>query len=97
MTASAWRELSDAELFDLSQDCEQRMKALQAQGVMMQGAEQHYITTMLEQLLGDRATDSAREKHLLWMRDRLDEIEPQVRSAKILQGVAFGNGKPSNA
>jgi hypothetical protein len=93
---SAWRELSDSELFELSQTCEHRLEALAAQGVVLQGADMHYLTTMIEQLLGERATDSAREKHLLWMRDRLDEVEPQIRQARILGGVAPAPGPAPN-
>jgi len=95
--SSAWRALSDSELFALSQECEARLGVLAAQGVNLQGAELHYVTVMLEQLLGERGTDAAREKHLLWMRDRLDDIEPQVLRARLTAGLSSANGGGGHA
>ncbi|HVH77965.1 MAG TPA: hypothetical protein VM782_01125 [Stellaceae bacterium] len=82
---SAWRELSDEELFELDQDVQRRIAALQGQGVNVFGVDEHYLKTLIEEQMSERQLAAAREKHLLWLRDRLDEAEPQVRHARAAQ------------
>ncbi|HLI23356.1 MAG TPA: hypothetical protein VKU91_00250 [Acidimicrobiales bacterium] len=83
-----------SELKELSETLDRRVLDLTAQGVNIIGMGEHYIQTMLEELLGGAALDRAREKHLLWLKDRLDTIDDQIRRAKLLQGVAGHNGQP---
>lgn len=94
----AWhRELSDSELFDLSQECDRRVNTLIAEGIILQGLDQHYVNMMLEQLLGERGLDMAREKHLLWVKEQLDLAEPKIRQAKLEQMFAAPpQGVPGN-
>ncbi len=88
------RELSDQELMELSQSNAARVLALQQQGVVFQGIDEHYVQTLLEQLLGESMLAVDREKHHLWLKGNLDASESQIRAARLTQGVAVGNGAP---
>ncbi len=89
-----WRELTDDQLAELAAECDRRVGAFAAQGVTFQGLGEHWIVAMLEQLLGESAVNAAREHHLVWLKAQLDEAEPKIRQAKILQGIAGANGHP---
>lgn len=93
---SGWRELSDEELFDLDQDVNRRIADLRAQGVNMFGVDEHYLKTLIEESMSERQLAAAREKHLLWLRDRLDEAEPQVRHARAAQLLGVQPQVPPN-
>lgn len=92
---SAWRELSDQELFDLDAEVKERRDRLQAQGVQIYGVEEHYMRTLLEACLSERQLAAARETHLLWMRERLDEVEPEVARALTMQRLGIGQQQPA--
>lgn len=77
-----FRKLSDAELNSLGQECEQRLGALQAAGVQINGLGEHFIMSMLEVLLGPGAYKQAQELHLEWMKGQLDTIEELHREAR---------------
>lgn len=92
---SGWRQLSDEELFDLDQEVTARRAALQQQGVQVFGVDEHYMRTLLEEILSERQLAAAREKHLLWVRSRLDEVEPEVARALTLQRLGIGQQQPA--
>lgn len=78
-----WRQLTDQELFDLQQEVDRRLSILQSQGVMFQGIDIHYLQCLLEEQLGERGLAAAREKHLSWLKDQLDNAEQQIRRHKL--------------
>lgn len=90
---SGWRTLSDEELFELDQDIERRIAALLAEGAQIFGKQEHYLKTLIEESMSERQLAAAREKHLLWVRERLDEVEPAIKRAKLMQGVPGFNGQ----
>jgi hypothetical protein len=98
---SGWRTLTDDELFALSQENERRCNVLAGKGAQLFGIDTHYLILLLEEQMSDRAIAAARETHHLWLAERLDQVEGQVRDAEdklrqqaLMQGVSFGNGHP---
>lgn len=91
---SGWREMTDEELARLSQDCDRRITELQSQGVQFFGVGEHYIQTLLEEQMSERQLAAAREKHWLWVKERLDAVESEIRSTLLRQklGIAPTNG-----
>ena len=86
------RTLSDPDLEKLARRTDRRVNDLLSQGVQIFGISEHYVESMLEELLGNIGLAKAREKHLLWLDDKLDEAEQQIRQAKITAGIAGFNG-----
>jgi hypothetical protein len=79
---SSWRELTDDQLLELTQENDRRVREFMAQGVAFTDLTQHYMMVMLEEVLGPRGMAAAREKHHLWLKDQLDQAAPEIRRAR---------------
>lgn len=87
-----WRQLTNDELFELDQEVTGRLEELRSRGVQFGGIDTHYLQTLLEEQLSENALAAAREKHLLWLKEKLEEAESQIRRATFLQGLGNGHG-----
>lgn len=79
------------EVEELIASCQARLTALAGQGVVMQGLSDHWIESLLLQLLDGEQLHQAKVAHFRWLAERLDEAEPQIRQQRILAGLAVDN------
>jgi hypothetical protein len=75
------RELDDAQLVALAGHIGARVSALAAQGVAlpMQQIENHHLIGLLECFVGPEESLRVREWHCVWLDQKLDAIEAQMR------------------
>lgn len=83
----SWRDLSDEDLAALGKEIDGRVQSLAQRGVNIQGLGEHYIITLLEEMLSPASLNRAKEKHYVWTKERLDEVEPQIRQAQFMAGL----------
>lgn len=80
------------ELDELIARCEARLGALGQKGIAMSGLSDHWIQELLLQLLDGDQLHRAKVAHFMWLEEKLNEGERQIRQQMLLAGVAPSNG-----